>query len=318
MQDPKVAPWPFQAASGAETSIKGHMRSNHAQIPGARVEHIDMQQAQANVEDSRLDTERRLICKGSALVRFEYLKWNEYIKRNEAKRRPDQDHVDRVKRVFRKAGCRPLESMHHIPAVVSQQQLDAALAEARRRGRWKVDALPSSYAAINTPNGYPELEFPGGIECLHGLHRIQAGKEWLQPAEKWWIVDLYLSGMSYELSMVLNEEYSNKENPCDGEIYRKIREYQSLPRKADSQISPATCVSFEMLWWTRLNKSREKKLSTLFGKCERSRRLAASFDALSKIPALFDAGMMVTTLNKVMATKCYEVSTALRGRRLFS
>ena len=276
-----------------------------------------MQQAQANVEDSRLDTERRLIFKGSALVRFEYLNWNEYIKRNEAKRRPDQDHVDRVKRVFRKAGCRPLESIHHIPVVVSQQQLDAALAEARRRGRWKADALPSNYATINSQDGYPELEFPGGIECLHGLHRVQAGKEWLQPAEKWWIVDLYLSGISYELSTILNEEYSNKETPCDGEIYRKIREYHLLPSKADSLISPATCVSFEMLWWARLNKGREKKLRTLFGKRERTRRLAASFDALSKIPGLFDAGMMVTTLNKVMATKCYEVSIALRATVYF-
>jgi hypothetical protein len=33
-----VAPGPFQAASGTETSIEGHMRSNHAQIPGARLE----------------------------------------------------------------------------------------------------------------------------------------------------------------------------------------------------------------------------------------------------------------------------------------
>ena len=316
MQDPKVAPWPFQAASGAETSIEGHMRSNHAQIPGARLERIDMQQAQANVEDSRLDTERRLICKGAALVRFEYLNWNEYIQRNPAKRRADQEYIKRVKRSFYKAGCRRLPSVHHIPAKVSQQQLDTALEDARRKKRWKADALPSNYATINTQDGYPELEFPGGIECLHGLHRIQAGKEWLLSTEKWWIVDLYLSP-SYELSTILNEEYSNKENPCDGEIYRKIREYQSLPRKPDSLISPATCISFEMLWWARFNKSREKKLRTLFGKCERTRRLAASFDALSTIPGLFDAGMMVTTLNKVMATKCYEASIALRGARLF-
>jgi len=315
VQDPKVAPWPFQAASGAETSIEGHMRSNHAQIPGARLERIDMQQAQANVEDSRLDTERRLICKGAALVRFEYLNWNEYIQRNPAKRRADQEHVERVKRSFHKAGCRRLPSVHHIPAKVSQQQLDTALEDARRKKRWKADALPSNYATINTQDGYPELEFPGGIECLHGLHRIQAGKEWLLSTEKWWIVDLYLSP-SYELSTILNDEYSNKENPCDGEIYRKIREYQSLPRKADSQISPSTCVSFEMLWWARFNKSREKKLRRLFGNYERNRRLAASFDAISKIPGLFDAGMMVTTLNKVMATKCYEVSTNLESRRL--
>ena len=134
--------------------------------------------------------------------------------------------------------------MHHIPAKVSQQQLDTALEDARRKKR--SDALPTSYATINTQDGYPELEFPGGIECLHGLHRIQAGKEWLLSTEKWWIVDLYLSP-SYELSTILNEEYSNKENPCDGEIYRKICEYYLLLSKADSLISPTTYVSFEML-----------------------------------------------------------------------
>jgi hypothetical protein len=83
-------------------------------------------------------------------------------------------------------------------------------------------------------------------------------------------------------------------------------------------VSPSTCISFEMLWWTRFNKSREKKLRTLFGERERVRRLAASFDALSKIPALFDAGMMVTTLNKVMGTKCYEASTAPGCSGLFA
>jgi hypothetical protein len=275
-----------------------------------------MQQGQANVEDSRLDVERRLSCKGSALIRFEYFRWNEYIKRNEAKRRPDQQHVERVKRIFRKAGCRQLEVRHHIPALVSQQQLDTALGGARRKGRWKTGNLPSSHATIKTQDGYPELDFPEGVECLDGLHRVEAGKEWLSPTEKWWIVDLYLSDISYELKTVLNEEYSNKENPCDSEIYRKIREYHFLPSKADSQISPATCVSFEMLWWARFNKSREKKLRTLFANYTRNRTLAASFDALSKIPGLFNASMMVTTLNKVMATKCYKVSITLEGGRL--
>ncbi|KAF8852804.1 hypothetical protein BDZ45DRAFT_763049 [Acephala macrosclerotiorum] len=61
-----------------------------------------------------------------------------------------------------------------------------------------------------------------------------------------------------------------------------------------------------MLWWARFNKSREKKLRGLFQNRRQIKILAAEFDALSKIPGLFDAGMMVTTLHKVMATKCFE------------
>jgi hypothetical protein len=261
-----------------------------------------MQQAQAHAEDLRLDTESRLICKGSALVRFEYLKWNEYLKLNRLER-PDPERVEHVKRIFQKEGCSQLQVGHHIPAVVDQHRLNVALEDARAKGRWKTGALPSDSATIDTKDGYPELEFPGGIECLHGLHRIQAGKECLPPTEKWWIVDLYLSGISCELKTLLVEAYANEKKPCDGEIYRKIREYQFLPGKIDCKVSPTTCVSFEMRWWARFNLSREKKLRGLFRSS-----LAAYFDALMKIPALFDAGMMVTTLHKMMPTKCYEVS----------
>jgi hypothetical protein len=262
-----------------------------------------MQQAQAHAEDLRLDTESRLICKGSALIRFEYLKWNEYLKLTEVER-PDPERVEHVKRIFRKEGCSQLQVGHHIPAIVDQHRLDVALEDARRKGRWKTGTLPSNSTTIDTQDGYPELEFPGGIECLHGLHRIQAGKELLRPTEKWWIVDLYLSVISYELKTILVEEYANEKKPCDGKIYRKIREYQFLPGKIDSKVSPTTCVSFEMRWWARFNPSREKKLRSLF----RNSTVAARFDALGRIPGLFDAGMMVTTLHKMMAMKCYEVS----------
>ena len=82
-----------------------------------------MWQARARAEDLRLDSERRLTCKGSALVRFKYLRWNEH-------RVPDRMHVDILKGIFQKNGCRPLEVQNHIPAIVDQQQLDVALEDA--------------------------------------------------------------------------------------------------------------------------------------------------------------------------------------------
>ncbi|KAG9229518.1 hypothetical protein BJ875DRAFT_355158, partial [Amylocarpus encephaloides] len=240
----------------------------------------------------RLDTERRLTCKGSALVRFEYLNWNVYIRRNKSKKRPDPERIERVKRIFRREGCLPQHVEHHIPAVIDQCRLDAALEDARRKGRWKGIVLPSNYATINSQDGYPELEFPGGIECLRGRHRIEAGKVWLPPTEKWWIVDLYLSGISFELETLLVEEYANEEEPCDSEIYRKIREYY---------LTYYLCKPRNALV-ARFNPNREKRLRGLF----RNRMLTAGFDALSKIPGLFDASMMVTTLHTVLATRCYE------------
>lgn len=279
------------------------MKRRHTEIPGAIFLRALTMQQLAHAEDLRLGTESRLICKGSALVRFEYLNWNEYLEQNEAKR-PDPEHVEHIKRIFRKEGCRRLQVRRHIPAVVDQHRLDVALEDAQRKGRWKTGTLPSNVATIDTQDGYPELEFPGGIECLHGRHRIQAGREWLPPTEKWWIVDLYLSGISYELKKLLVEEYANEEKPCDGEIYRKIWEYKLLPGEVDSKVSPTTCLSLEMRWWARFHKSREKKLRSFF----RNPTLPAGFTALVRIPGLFDAGMMVTTLHTIMAMKCPEVS----------
>jgi hypothetical protein len=126
------------------------MTSRHTEILRARLWHaLTMQQSQAHAEDLRLDIESRLICKGSALVRFEYLKWNEYLKRNEEER-PDLEHVEHVKRIFRKEGCSQLKVGHHIPAIVDQHQLDVALKDARRKGRWKTGTLLSDFATIHT------------------------------------------------------------------------------------------------------------------------------------------------------------------------
>jgi hypothetical protein len=164
----------------------------------------------------------------------------------------------------------------------------------------------------NPRDRYPELVFPGGyqLECLHGRHRIQAGREFLSPRDKWWAVDLYLAGIikisfkdltcltfvlvdtNTALKRCLIEEYSNEEKPTDGEIYRKIREYHFQRN-----------ISFEMRWWARLKGNRTKNLKGLL----RNDDLTAAFDSLLDIPGL-DDGMMLTTLHTMMALKCQDVS----------
>jgi hypothetical protein len=254
-------------------------------------------QAQTRAEDLRLDSERRLTCRGSALVRFEYLRWKQ-------KRTPDEKHVEALKKIFKKDGCRPLEVQHHIPVIIDQKHLDTAWEDARQKHSWQTNTLPSSYSTVNSQGEYLELEFPGGLEYLHGCHRIEAGRQWLTPSEKWWIVDLYLSDISYELRTFLAEEYANEEKPCDGEIYRKIRFYKALATNVDSMVSSATCHSLEMRWWARLKGRRADYLKSML----EISRLAASFDALSRITGLCDSGMKITTLHKVRALRCYDVS----------
>ncbi|KAL5345257.1 hypothetical protein ACLOAV_009627 [Pseudogymnoascus australis] len=145
----------------------------------------------------------------------------------------------------------------------------------------------------NESSQYPELVFPRGfqLECLHGRHRIQAGREFLSPRDKWWTVDLYLSDLNTDLKTCLVEEYSNEEKPSDGEMYRKIRQYHFQRN-----------YSFETRWKARLQGNRAKNLGTLLGNVE----LTEAFDALLDIPGLWD-GMMITTLHTVMAMDCHRV-----------
>lgn len=56
-----------------------------------------------------------------------------------------------------------------------------------------------------------------------------------------------------------------------------------------------------------MKNSRERKLKSLF----RNSILPTRFDALVKIPGLFNTSIMITTLYKIIATKCYEVSIPL-------
>ena len=144
--------------------------------------------------------------------------------------------MEYLKQCFKKEGCRPLKVSHHIPAVIDQEQLNAAILAS---GILAKDLLS------NLQDGYPNLVFPARyqLKCLHGRHRIQVGKEFLSLRNKWWAVDLYLAGIiktsskdltcltfvlvntNIALKRCLIKEYSNKEKPTNNKIYRKIREY---------------------------------------------------------------------------------------------
>jgi hypothetical protein len=142
-----------------------------------------MRQARAQEEDSRLETKRRLKYKDTARIRLELLHFLE-----DEPKKIDPKHVETLKRYFRKYDYRRLKVRNHVPAVIDQQCLDAAT---RASGISTTQLLGD-----NPQNRYPELILPGGhrLECLHGRHRIQAGREFLSPSEKWWTVDLYLAG----------------------------------------------------------------------------------------------------------------------------
>jgi len=96
----------------------------------------------------------------------------------------DESNVRRLVSLFRQAGCQRLRPQHHIPATVTYEQLDDALARAA-----------SSRQALlhHDPVQWPLLIFPDAFRalCLHGRHRIEAAKRHLVDGDRWWVVDFY-------------------------------------------------------------------------------------------------------------------------------
>ncbi|OBT50791.1 hypothetical protein VE04_09038 [Pseudogymnoascus sp. 24MN13] len=236
-----------------------------------------MQQSQAQNEDSVLEGERRLKYKGTARIGLDVLFFRQDQPRKSSKRQAEF-LVD----CFRKEGCHRLPFCNHVPAIIDQESLDAAM---QRLGKTADDLLTN-----NEVPDYPLLEFPTSfhLECLHGRHRIEAGREFLDPGNDWWTVDLYLSDLNVDLKTCLVEEYSNEEKPSDGAIYDTMRRYHFQRN-----------FSFEMRWKARLRGKRQQYLLTL----TRNEAMTAAFDDLLDIPGLW-GGMKITTLHKMMALKC--------------
>jgi Protein of unknown function (DUF3723) len=137
-----------------------------------------MRQSRTKLEDSKFEAERRLKYRGTARIALEAIHLPED---------PDSRHVERLKGIFRKEGCRPEHIGNHVLLLIDQPCLDTALS---------ISGLSPTALLQNTHNEYPELRLSSGgqIPCLHGKHRIQAGRECLSAREKWWVADLYLAG----------------------------------------------------------------------------------------------------------------------------
>jgi hypothetical protein len=152
-----------------------------------------MSQSRQEVTEPALEAERRLKYQGTARISLDVL----HFRRNQS-RELDSKHVKFLNRCFRNEGCQRLPARNHVPAIITQQQL----ANAMRDSGVSAQQLSST----GPPSTFPKLDFPPGVqlECLHGQHRIEAGREFLLPTEKWWIVNLYLSGIVTRLRPVRN------------------------------------------------------------------------------------------------------------------
>ncbi|RAL09441.1 uncharacterized protein BO97DRAFT_445522 [Aspergillus homomorphus CBS 101889] len=190
-------------------------------------------------------------------------------------------NVERLHEIFAKDGCHRLDIRNHITAVVSRTNLQRAC---------QATGLTLEELKYR-PQQYPRLCFHRPqVQCLHGQYRIKAAEDFLSPSDRWWTVDLYLDDISSDLRNALVDEYANEKLPTDGEVYRKIRQYQHESNAL-----------FQNRWWSRLSPNKAKRLRRLTS--PDNIYLCAAFDVLLAIPGLWN-GMSLGSLNTVMALKC--------------
>ena len=89
------------------------------------------------------------------------------------------------------------------------------------------------------------------------------------------------------------EEFKNQRKHTDGEIYRKIRQYE---HEQNGQL--------RQRWFARLSQSNQKRFEQLDN--PKNRRLRNGLDALLTIPGLW-GGMRLSMIHRLVAVDCIEV-----------
>ena len=132
-------------------------------------------------QETRLEEERKQFYCGSARVDLDTISFDD-APTNQA----HHSNVARLVSTFERAGCLRLDPQYHVPAVISQEQLNLAIRNA--------GSAPEALFHQD-PARLPILVFPDDfrVQCLHGRHRIEAAKQYLSWNDRWWVVDFYAS-----------------------------------------------------------------------------------------------------------------------------
>jgi hypothetical protein len=133
--------------------------------------------------EERISRDKHAKYRGSAQVSIEHLDFPHPC------RHIDINVIGQLIRNFEGEGC--IKDTNRIPAIINDSILYAGLN--------KLETSAESFKAISN-SAPPRLHLERGVkvECLHGQHRVLAAKKFLDPSERWWIVDFYGSGQYIE------------------------------------------------------------------------------------------------------------------------
>lgn len=92
-------------------------------------------------------------------------------------RQTDPKNIARLLNVYRIEGCHRLKPQHRVPVLIAG------------------DLVPSTdLSSGSEPRGFIDLAGTEVLVYLHGHHRLEAAKRFLQPSDAWWVADLYSEG----------------------------------------------------------------------------------------------------------------------------
>ena len=129
-----------------------------------------------------LSYEESLRFRGLARVHLKALNFDHALFKDH--RKPSAKNISRLVRVFRQEGCNRSDESNFVKAQVNHKDLDAALAS---QNLTLSRQPPKSWRTI------PILNLQS-IDCLNGLYRVLAAREFLNKNDRWWIARLYTDG----------------------------------------------------------------------------------------------------------------------------
>jgi hypothetical protein len=97
------------------------------------------------------------------------------------------ENVIRLQKIYEQVGCSRLQEENFINAVIEDDDLTVALS----LHGMSLDDMRS----LQWPRDAPTLHLDN-IQCLDGMHRIEAARRFLNENDKWWIVRLFSYGQS--------------------------------------------------------------------------------------------------------------------------
>ena len=245
-----------------------------------------MAMSRPQVEDEpedRLFLEKQSHFRGRAKILLRNLQFeNENV---EGGRKEDASNVGRLILVYESEGCFRLEYENSIPALVSEDVLV----------RWVQHSNVSNAELLDFRRAPPLLEVDEPLVALHGRHRVEAARRFLDPFDQWWVVDLYSSELSHESILNLRAEYSNERRFNDGEIYHHSRHFE-----LNQNIAQAA------KWLSRLSKSKREDIKTFISNHD-SIRIA--LDDLLPFTGLWPL-LQLVILKRISSLHCDEVRSS--------